>query len=251
MTEVEDFLPGGKAMQSADERVMIVRGHNSGAVDEAAATAYGAAELRQAYYLFAFENLSKAVAGEPCGSVALHGLGKVFTSVDTARQAGVVDSRGKAEVCLRAALEVDGQNFPAANDLGVLLAEDGRLEMARAVLRAALAVSPQPATWNNLATVHERLGESQLAALARHESQKLAMSPAAAAGRPIVPAHNVQWVDSRRFASAARPQVDEPMRSAQAGSAARSGARTPAAPQPAAVPVIETARQPRRNSILN
>ncbi|MBL9090893.1 MAG: hypothetical protein JNL96_06690 [Planctomycetaceae bacterium] len=251
LAEVEDFLPGGKAAQSIEQRAMVLRGHHSGAVPEAAVASLGAADLRQAYYLFAFDKLSGAVAGQPCGSVALHGLGKTFTSIDATRQSGVVDARGKAEVCLRAALQADGQNFPAANDLGVLLAEDGRLEMARTVLQVALRVSPQPATWNNLAAVHERLGERQHAAAARNEAQKLLAAQSRAPGGQVLPTHNVQWVDAGRFAAASRPQVDEPLRGATATSAAGPGAQTSPTMRPAAAPVIETAQQPRRNSILN
>jgi tetratricopeptide (TPR) repeat protein len=251
LAEVEDFLPGGKAAHSAEERTMVIRGHHSGAVPEAAAASLSAADLRQAYYLFAFDKLSGAVAGQPCGSVALHGLGKTFTTIDSTRQSGVVDARGKAEVCLRAALQADGQNFMAANDLGVLLAEDGRLEMARTVLQVALRVSPQPATWNNLAAVHDRLGERQHAAAARHEAHKLLAAQSRAPGGQVLPTHNVQWVDQSRFAAAARPQVDEPLRGPTQVSAARPGMQDPATTQPAVAPVIETVRQPRRNSILN
>ncbi|MBL9082292.1 MAG: hypothetical protein JNK76_10830 [Planctomycetales bacterium] len=251
LAEVEDFLPGGKAAQSIEQRAMVLRGHHSGAVPEAAAASLSAADLRQAYYLFAFDKLSSAVAGQPCGSVALHGLGKTFTAIDSTRQSGVVDARGKAEVCLRAALQVDGQNFPAANDLGVLLAEDGRLEMARTVLQVALQVSPQPATWNNLAAVHDRLGERQYAAAARHEAQKMLAAQSRAPGGQVLPTHNVQWVDQSRFAAAARPQVDEPLRGTTARSGAGPGAQASPTMRPAAATVIETAQQPRRNSILN
>ena len=70
-------------------------------------------------------------------------------------------------VYYQAALLADDRNFRAGNELGVLLAKCGKLERAKQMFLRSLAISPQPATWHNLAKIHERLGETKLAAAAR------------------------------------------------------------------------------------
>jgi hypothetical protein len=73
-------------------------------------------------------------------------------------------------VFYQAALMVDGRNFLAANELGVLLARFGHWEDARHVLQFGLSADSQPALWRNLATVHRHLGEHELARLAQVEA---------------------------------------------------------------------------------
>jgi tetratricopeptide (TPR) repeat protein len=95
----------------------------------------------------------------------------------------------------------------AANDLAVLLAEEGRLEQARDCLHAGLRQSPQPAMWNNLAAVHDRLGQPQLALAARQEAAALESRAASTPGS-VLPTHNVAWLDPRNFAATSRAPTD-------------------------------------------
>lgn len=63
----------------------------------------------------------------------------------------------------RAALDVDPSSYAAANDLGVLLAEEGDREAAVRVLRQAIAANPGYATgWFNLALVRREQGVEHL-----------------------------------------------------------------------------------------
>ncbi len=255
LTEAEDFVSSQVAGRDAD-LALAVRSHRSGLLNEVDVARRTAAQAHQAYCEFACEQLSSAVANLPCGSVSLHGLGKVYSALGSQGTNSPTDARAKAEVYYTAALRVDMDNFPAANDLAVLLAEDGRLEQARQLLRAGLAASPHPAMWNNLASIHDRLGEQQLAAAARFESQALAAA-AAGSGRTLVPTHDVQWIPAQSFAATARPNIASPMpanapqspmpstsstvRQSLAAPASASGERPP----------IQTARTPQRNSLLN
>ena len=98
----------------------------------------------------------------------------------------------------QAALLVDPQNSMAANELGVLLVRFGQLREARQVLRHCIATAPRPEVWHNLAVVHERLGEQELAVLAHNEWQRVKQHQAigsAAAPQPLV-----RWVDPAAFA---------------------------------------------------
>ena len=74
-----------------------------------------------------------------------------------------LEQTGQAIALFRAALIAGPQNYQAANELGVMLAENGQLELARDLLIRSVAVSPQVTTWKNLAVVHKRAGEGDLA----------------------------------------------------------------------------------------
>jgi tetratricopeptide (TPR) repeat protein len=157
----------------------------------------------------------------------LHGLGKVHNAAGST----LADGRTKARSYYEAALAVAPANFLAANDLAVLLAEEGRLEQARDLLHDALRRSPQPAMWNNLAAVNDRLGRRDLAQLARNESAALERRAATAPGS-VLPTHNVAWLDPRAFATTSRtgPETATPMPAPQPASvAAKPGAVQPAA----------------------
>lgn len=163
------------------------------------------ATLRAAYLQFASERLSEAATGCEAGSVALHGLGKVHNAAGST----IVDPRAKARVYYEASLAVGPGNFLAANDLAVLLAEEGRLEEARNVLHTALRQSSQPAMWNNLAAVHERLGQPELAQLARREASTAERRAAAVPGS-VLPTNNVAWLDARSFAATSQTAPESP-----------------------------------------
>jgi hypothetical protein len=75
-------------------------------------------------------------------------------------------------VFYQAALLVDGRNYMAANELGVLLARMGQWQHAREVLRHGVSVGHRPELWRNLARVHQELGELDWAASALGEAAR-------------------------------------------------------------------------------
>jgi hypothetical protein len=95
-------------------------------------------------------------------------------------------------VYYQASLLSNDRNYRAANELGVLLVKCGKPERAKEMFLRSLAVSPQPAVWQNLAKVHERLGETQLAASAR--GQMHGKSTESSAVPPVT------WVNPSTFA---------------------------------------------------
>ena len=250
LAEAEDFVARDAQFGTVPNPAAVVRGHRSGVLDESAASGKTADEAHADYLAFARRQLAQAVGSTPCGSVALHGLGKVTAAIAAQQRDAVADGRAKAEVFYLSALDVDANNYPAANDLAVLLAENGRFEQARGVIQAGLRVSPQPAMWNNLASIHARLGEHQLAAAARWEASALAAR--LGTGSSTAAAQNVQWVDAPTFAAAAQPHVDVPAQSTPARTPQSSFRTTPQGPeaQPARRPIF-TAEQPRRTSLVN
>jgi tetratricopeptide (TPR) repeat protein len=123
-------------------------------------------------------------------------MGKV--AVMSAKPIGATNENAAQAMALyRAALIACPKNFRAANELGVLLAQNGQYELARDLLIRSVVVSPQATTWKNLAAIHSRIGEHQMAERAKQHA--LAMQPHGQDMSTTTPA--VQWVDPAVFAS--------------------------------------------------
>ena len=111
-----------------------------------------------------------------------------------------------------AALAVDSRNARAAHELGVQYAQFGRLEDARRLLVMSVNLAPQPEAWHNLAVVHERLGELELARKARYELQ---LASRAESGRSVAAnGVTVDWVDPARFKDHNGPAATPAVRAA-------------------------------------
>lgn len=127
----------------------------------------------QRYYNYAQEQLAAAAAKDPAGSLALYGLGRTVLGLSH-NQVRSLDSTAQAMALYQAALMADARNFRAANELGVLMTASGQLQQARDLFRHSAAASPQATTWHNLASVHLRLGEHDLAMQAKAQAEILA-----------------------------------------------------------------------------
>ena len=73
----------------------------------------------------------------------------------------------------QAAVLAEPKNFLAANELGVLLAENGNLARARELLAHSARLYPAAVTLQNLAAVHVRLGEREQADQALAKAMEL------------------------------------------------------------------------------
>jgi hypothetical protein len=156
------------------------------------------------YLTYSQKQIAGAVGNLPPGSAALYGLGKIYSLPATAHGPSDVTGGAKAVVYFQASLQVEPRNYFAANELGVLLVQFGRLPEARAAFRHSLSIVSQPVIWQNLAAVHERLGEKELAANARQSATVVAQRTGGAAPSP----YDVQWVDQSTFASSMPINVD-------------------------------------------
>ena len=216
--ESDDFASGsGSIVMPIDVQYVIARhktsvlkGHRESPVTPLAAL--------QRYYSYAQEQLGAAAGQTSAGSMALYGLGRIATELSSVQSISDMNTAGRAMTFYQAALLADRQNFRAANELGVLLAHAGKHDRAREMFLLSLSVSPQPAAWMNLAAVHQRRGETDLASRARAEALAVQKSV------PSTPEAGVRWLDANSFARASGPYQGF------AGAAAVS-------PTPAAVPV--------------
>jgi tetratricopeptide (TPR) repeat protein len=187
------------------------------------------------YYDYARQQLGEAIGRQTVGSIALYGLGKIIV-IGAGPNSQQLEYTGPAIALYQAALMAEPENFRAAHELGVLLASAGQLEMARELLIASASKSPQPTIWRNLAALHSRMGEPQLAAQAQQRADALNQTT------PESKAPQVDWVDPATFATTAHAGELTPR-------AATPKSQTPTTtPQAASEPTESKAGVARRRS---
>gem|GEM_PF-1661515 len=169
LEEADEFIPRGDHLEAEIDVPMIVSGHSTPVLKDTGDRSIGSLEARQRYYTYAQQQLAQSIENEVAGSMALYGLGKLYTVLGEQRRVSIQAAQSKAVVFHQAALMADPNNALAANEMGVLLARYGRLKASRELLLYSLRVAPLPATWHNLSVVHARLGERELAQLAQEE----------------------------------------------------------------------------------
>jgi tetratricopeptide (TPR) repeat protein len=220
LKEAEDFSPSSNRGDPLDVS-SVARGHRTTILKSAADLPPVVAQ--QQYFAYAQQQLALAAGNEPGASHALYTLGKIHAATSAEGNASQSLDGPRAMVFYQAALAVDARNYLAANELGVLLARYGQLDEARRALVHSVSTRPHAQGWQNLAVVHRRLGEPELARLAEHERELLAKNPAAA---PHTSADQlIEWVDPKTFASRGTHQQDWPAPATAAASPSSSQPR--------------------------
>ena len=211
----------------------VVAGHKTPVLKHAIVGRVTPLQAAQRYYNYAQEQLAAAASQETPSSMALFGLAKVALALGDKRTASL-ERIGQAMTLYQAAVLTEPRNFLAANELGVLLAENGNLARSRELLAHSARLWPQAVTYRNLASVHLRLGEKELAERALAKADELAKAGRTGEQSPV------RWVDPDTFASMA-PVSDAPLPPVQnpRGTQGQVAPTAAAAPQPAA----ETARK--------
>lgn len=198
--DLRELTPGAPDCPSV---ATIVQSHRTPVLQPPRSAEVPPHEAVDRYDAFAIDQFVRALRGRPSASHALHGLSKLYSLVGSPTVSKTPLGRGRSIALGRAAVQVHPENYLAVNDLAVLLSSDGRQEEARDLLAQTAHAARQPAVWDNLARLHERLGERHLAACARAESARLAaQGPANAlvAGRPVGGGLSVLWVAPEEFA---------------------------------------------------
>lgn len=226
--EAEDFLPNGAAGEANADLRQTIAIHTTPVLKDETGNITAVTALK-CYFTFAQEQYAAAVGKEVAGSMALHALGKLHNALAQKKSGLVRGAESKAMVYYQAALLAYPQNFMAANDLGVLLAQNGNYADARTVLEHSLSLSPQSVTWHNLAVVYGQLGQP---GLARQADQQAAAFQQAEAGRRkmVLGTTNssVVWLDSQMFAKTSSNTPNTPGAAPPANQASPgSGSPTP------------------------
>jgi Flp pilus assembly protein TadD len=152
------------------------------------------------YLTYAQVQLAAAGGDQSVASLALHGLGKICITPAQMNGPQVRIAEAKAVVYFQAAVMIEPRNFLSANELGVLLAKFGRLEDARHAVEQSVANSNSPTAWRNLATINERLGDQQKAAICRQRVETALAQARPGAGTAGNSQFMVRWVDQETFA---------------------------------------------------
>jgi|694.fasta_scaffold53488_3 tetratricopeptide (TPR) repeat protein len=186
LAEAEDLF-GKPGSSNLDADVATVSaGHLSRILDPAVAKQLTRADALNAYQEFARRNLQAACGRNWLASETFYALGRLHNLLSLADPAQQPCELSKSLTFHQAALSADANNFASANELGVLLARQGQLEEAKRLLIHSVTLSPRRETWTNLATVHQRLGETRLAQLAAGEAKSLVERTSQANASPLI-----------------------------------------------------------------
>lgn len=161
---------------------------------------------QQEYFAYAQTELTFAAGGVPAASEILYRLGRLQTGLAAHDNSPTALHAPQSIVFHQAALATDGNNWLAANELGVLYARYGQLQEARQLLVRSITLHPHREGWQNLAAIHRRLGETDLAQRADAERQSLEQQGATAND----PNAMVRFVDPKTFAASGGGDVNWP-----------------------------------------
>lgn len=200
LKEAEDFAPRGTATVDV---APIVHSHSTPVLRGECVNDLPPLAAMTRYHTYAQEQLGNVAPGEPVASWALFGLGKLYVGF-AQESPPVAAAEAKAMVFHQAALATCPGHALAANELAVLWARMGRLDTACGLLQAAAARSESPQIWQNLAVVHARLGQHELARQAAERASDLARRSGVRRAAPAA----IAWVSPEVFAGTARPPTE-------------------------------------------
>jgi tetratricopeptide (TPR) repeat protein len=219
LEEAEDFVPRGSQLEAEMKLDVICAAHRTPLARELNLAATLPSKMMERYQRYAQIKLAMAVAGEPAGSMALYSLGKLNSLLAATEGEQHPLATREAVAFQQAALLAHNENYMAAHELGVLLAETGHFREAEHMLIQVAAERPDAVVFRNLARVQVALGNRKEAQLCQSEAARLA-------GQGRGPRPNVSWVSphdfSRNQMNNFTPQV----------------ASRPAAPTPSAAPTV-------------
>ena len=231
LDEADDFFPDNGLSNIQTDVSAIVDTHLSRLLTKEQAAKMTRAEVLQTYYSHARLQLQNA-----CGtgqnwvaSEAFYSLGRLHDLLGQANLASQSKDYAKSIVLHFSAMDACSNNYASANELAVLLATSGQLREARELLVRSVTLNPQLESWQNLATVHERMGETDLATLARNEAEMIRGSAEQTSSSRMI-----RWVDSLELESTPEFGTDFP---------GQSVAQSPNETQPARNNNSQPARQ--------
>jgi hypothetical protein len=205
LEEARDFSAQAAHPGEAIDVAAVAATHRTPLLQRTASTPLSPVIAQQQYLAQAHTHLATAAGGTIAGSQILYRLGRLQTAM-AAHDADPFALHGPQSIVFhQAALDSDAANWLAANELGVLFARYGQLSDARRLLLHSVTIHPHIEGWQNLAVVHRRLGESDLAQRAEQESRMLAQRTG-----PTTTSQMVQWLDPKAFAGTGGQDVHWP-----------------------------------------
>jgi tetratricopeptide (TPR) repeat protein len=215
LDEADDFVPQGAQLEAeldvrttaSSHRTPVLRDYPEEVLPQDAVVLY---------HGYAQQELSIAAGGEQAGSMALYGLGKVYSRLAERRDDDVQDTRS-AMTMYSAALAACPDNHMAANELGVLFCRTGHPTEAIQQFTRTIDLAPNAVAYHNLAIAQQKLGMAGQAAANEQESQRLAAVDRSAG--EISRRAGVQWVSPAEMARVTQPVSPTPTVAAPATAA--------------------------------
>lgn len=201
MDEAEDFVPEGAQLEgelnvrstASSHRTPVLRERTEDVLPQ---------EAVGLYHKFAQERLAHAAIDEQAGSMALYGIGKIYSRLAERRDDDVTCIRG-AMTMYCAALDACPNNNLAANELGVLQCRTGHPNAAIENFQRAISIAPSATAYHNLAVAQLKLGLEPQSAANEQESQRLAAWDRA--NGAVSRRAGVQWVSPAELARVSQP----------------------------------------------
>jgi len=187
LDEAEDFVEIARGTGGGDRVATVATAHETELGKRGMVDGFTPWQAADVYLRFAQLNLGAAVAGEPAGSMALHALGKLDSRMASAADDGGALASRRAFACQQASLLARNDNYLAAHELGVLLAESGHYQDAETVLRQVALQRPDPIVFRNLAHVNRMLGQASTATQIERQAVALASNRQSPMGVQLVP----------------------------------------------------------------
>jgi tetratricopeptide (TPR) repeat protein len=165
LEEVCDFQASNELRQS--DLSIIVHKHETPLIRDGYFSTDNHSQARQAYLLYAKERIRTAVGQQPMAAELLYSLGKLnLATFEHTRSTDNLDM-SRATTLFECALHSDPNHEKTCNELAVIQAKSNDWATAKHLLQKAVGSQPQfLEAWQNLAKVHQRLGEPELASLA-------------------------------------------------------------------------------------
>jgi tetratricopeptide (TPR) repeat protein len=236
LDEAADFSPRGAAFESRLNLDVIISSHRTPVAKSPQAEGLMAQQLAALYFRYAQLQLGAAVSGEPAGSMALHALGKLYSQLGRMEADKYPLAERHAFTLQQAALLARSDNYMAAHELGVLLAESGHYGEAAELLGQVATYQPHAVVLRNLSRVHRKLGNTSLAGQLADQSRSLEQQ-LGDDGSPVM------WVDPMTLArtmDSMTPAATSPTAPATAGQALPH----PRVPWAAVVAPMQQAQRP-------
>jgi tetratricopeptide (TPR) repeat protein len=192
LEEAEDFAPRGTQLEAELALEIVCASHRTPLARELDLKTMLPSQMMERYNRYAQIKLAMAVAGEPAGSMALYTLGKLNSQLKAMEPEQHPLAARRAVAFQQAALLAHNENYLAAHELGLLLAETGHFPEAKHLLAQVAVQQPNVVVYRNLARIHQATGDQAQARLCRAEGERLAQQ-----GRG--PQANIAWVSQQEF----------------------------------------------------
>ncbi|HVU88285.1 MAG TPA: hypothetical protein VHD36_13275 [Pirellulales bacterium] len=169
LREADDFMPrGGQTLVHVED---VIGSHKTPVWQNVRPEQVPPLVAMQRYYAYAQQQFTISGMNVPAAAMALYGLGRLQSTLAAEDSVKKMTAGPKAMALYRATLDIDPNNYLAANELGVLYGRYGQWPEAEASLRRSIAIAPRTENWHNLADVLERMGNTAGAAQARQQEQ--------------------------------------------------------------------------------